>query len=269
MIPPASPETIAEMGGEWGRFSRGFRRLREARATWQILRILIVIQAIPVIWDLVFPPGYSAPDKLSQAQILLGLAKPNFLSGDFWQPFTYALIHAHWPHLFLNGAAILLLGSKIEHFAGQRTIQLVAPAAALAGGLFFLLLSPRLSADPQTLVGSSALCFAFLTLHTTLSPESKFFPFFINGKWLGIGVIISTLILSLLNPDLPTGPLARLGGHLSENYFPDLFQISHACHLGGSLAGYLAGRFLLRPRVTIQSLRRDREKREGKNMPTR
>lgn len=269
MIPPASPETLAEMGGEGGRFSRGFRHLRDARATWQILRILVIIQAVPVVWDLVFPPGYSAPDKLSQAQILLGLAKPNFLSGDFWQPLTYALIHAHWPHLLLNGAAILLLGSKIEHIAGKRTIQLVAIAAALAGGFLFLLLSPSPSPDSQRLVGSSALCFAFLTLLTTLSPDSRFFPFFVSGRSLGMGVILANLILALLNPDLPTGPLARWGAHLSENHFPGLFRIGHACHLGGSLAGYLAGRFLLRPRVSILSLRRDREKREGKSLPPR
>jgi len=269
MRPPATTETIEEIGGNKGRLSRGFRHLRDATATWQILRILIVIQAIPVIWDLVFPPGYSAPDKLSQAQILLGLAKPNFLSGDFWQPFTYALIHAHWQHLLMNSAAILLLGSKIEHIAGKKTVWVVAITAALAGGLVFLLLTHSIGADPQRLVGSSALCFAFLLLLTTLSPDSRFLPFFLSGRSLGIGVILTNIILALLNPDLPTGPLARLGGHLSENYFPDLFQISHACHLGGSLAGYLAGRFLLRPRVTIQSLRRDREKREGKNMLTR
>ncbi len=263
MVPPASPETIAEMGGAGGRFSRGFRHLRDARATWQILRILVIIQAVPVIWDLVYPPGHSAPDKLSQAQILLGLAKPNFLSGDIWQPFTYALIHADWPHLILNGAAILLLGSKLEHIAGKRTIRFVAIAAAFAGGLFFLLLSPSHGSDSQRLVGSSAICFAFLSLLTTLSPDSRFLPFFVSGRSLGMGVILANLLLALLNPDLPTGPLARLGAHLSENMFPGLFRISHACHLGGSLAGIFAGRFLLRPRVTIKSLRRAREKREG------
>ncbi len=268
MIPPASPETIAEMGGSGGRFSRGFSHLREAKATWQILRILIIVQAAPVIWDLVSPPGYSQPEKMIQAQILLGLAKPNFLSGDFWQPLTYSLIHADWPHLLLNAAAILLLGSKIEHFTGKKTIRMVALTAALAGGFLFLLLTRDTGTELSRLVGSSAIVFAFLTLLTTLSPDSIFFPFFVSGRSLGIGVILGNLILSLMNPDLPTGPLAQLGTNISENYFPGLFRIGHACHLGGSLAGYLAGRFLLRPRVTIESLRRDREKREGKNMPS-
>lgn len=263
MIPPASPETLAEMGGEGGRFSRGFRQLRDARATWQIVRILLIIQAVPVVWDLVFPPGYSQPDKLSQAQILLGLAKPNFLSGDFWQPFTYALIHVNWQHMLLNGAAIILLGSKIEHIAGKLTVRCVAVLAALAGGLLFLPLTPNSTVNPETLVGASAVCFAFLVLLTTLSPESRFLPVFLSGKSLGAGIILANLTLALLHPGLDTGPLARLGAKWGES-MPGLFQINHACHLGGSLAGYFAGRFLLRPRVTIQSLRRDREKREGK-----
>jgi membrane associated rhomboid family serine protease len=236
--------------------------LRDARATWQILRILLIIQAMPVIWDLLFPPGHSQPDKFSQAQILLGLAKPNFLSGDIWQPFTYALIHADWPHLILNGAAILLLGSKLEHITGKRTIRILAIAAALAGGFMFLALSRDTGTEPLRLVGSSAVCFAFLVLLTTLSPESRYFPFFVSGRSLGMGVILANLILALLNPDLPTGPLARLGSQLSD-LFPGLFRISHACHLGGSLVGYLAGRFMLRPRVTIEALRRERGKREG------
>lgn len=270
MVPPASPETIAEMGGSGGRFSRGFRQLREAGATWQILRILIIIQAAPVIWDLLFPAGHSQPEKVFQAHILLGLSKPNFLSGDFWQPLTYALIHADWLHLIVNGAAILLLGSKIEHITGKRTIRLVALAAAIAGGFLFLALSRDIDPEhPQRLVGSSAVCFAFLVMLTTLSPDSRFIPFFVSGRSLGIGVILANLILALLNPDLPFGSLSRIGSGLSESVSPDLFRISHACHLGGSLVGFIAGRFLLRPRVTIASLRKAREKREGKGAAPR
>lgn len=263
MVSPASPETIVQMGAPGGRFTRGFRQLRDARATWQILRILIIVQAAPWVWELVFPPDHAAPGKLSQAHAFLGLTKPYFLAGDFWQPFTYALIHADWAHLILNGAAILLLGSRIEHIAGKRTVRIVALVAALTGGLVFLPFSPGGVGAPS-LVGSSAVCFGFLVLLTTLSPESRFLPIFVSGRSLGIGVILANLILALLSPDLPTGALARFGSELSETLSPGIFRISHACHLGGSLAGFVAGRFLLRPRVTIESLRKARKKREGK-----
>jgi membrane associated rhomboid family serine protease len=229
--------------------------------------MLILIQAAPVLWDLAFPPGPSAPEKLSQATALLGLTKPYFLAGDFWQVGTYALIHGNWPHLVANAAAIVLLGCKIEHITGARTLRLVAIAAALSGGLAFILLTPHTILNAQTLVGSSAICFAFLVLLTTLSPESKVLPVFVSGKSLGVGIILANLILALLNPDLPTGPLARFGAYLSEDLFPGIFKISHACHLGGSLAGYVAGKYLLRPRVTIETLRRARERRERKAPP--
>lgn len=264
MIPPAHPDTLSAMGGSRGRFSRGFRQLREASATWQLFRILLIVQAVPVIWDLAFPPEPSAPGKLEQAQTLLGLSKPYFLAGDFWQPLTYALIHGNWTHLLLNGAAILLLGAKVEHIVGKRSFRLIALAAALAGGFLFLPFTHSGTANAQTLVGSSAVCFAFLVLLTTLSPESRFLPLFVSGKSIGIGIILANLILALLNPDLPTGPLARLGAYLSGHTFPGLFRIGHACHLGGALVGYFAGKYFLRPRVTLKSLRRAREKRESK-----
>lgn len=263
MVPPASPETLTAMGSTGGRFGRGFRQLRNAPATWQVFRVLVIIQAVPVVWNMVVPPGAAAPDKLSQAQALLGLTRPYFLAGDFWQPLTYALIHGNWQHLLLNCAAIVLLGSKIEHIAGKRTFRCVALLAVLAGGLAFLAMTPGGMINAETLVGSSSLCFAFLVLLTTLSPESRFLPFFLSGKSLGAGIILANLTLALLHPGLDTGPLARIGAKWGET-IPGLFQINHACHFGGSLAGWLAGRFLLRPRVTIQSLRKAREKREGR-----
>jgi membrane associated rhomboid family serine protease len=267
MIPPASPDTLSAMGRTSGRICRGFRQLRNAPATWQLVRTLVIIQAVPVIWNLIIPPGANSPDKLSQAQTLLGLKTSNFLAGDFWQPFTYALIHGNRLHLIVNAAAIVLLGCKIEHIVGKQTVRLVALLAALAGGLLFLLLTPYSNPDLETLVGSSAICLAFLVLLTTLAPESRFLPVFVSGKSLGIGIILANLVFTLLNPELPTGPLARFGAHLSENLFPGLFKVSHACHLGGALVGYISGKYLLRPRVTIESLRHAREKRERKTLP--
>ncbi|MGJ8634021.1 MAG: rhomboid family intramembrane serine protease [Luteolibacter sp.] len=259
MLPPAAPETIKAMGGTSGRFGRAFRQLRNAPCTWRLIRILIAIQAIPFIWDLI--NGY--PGKLAIAQQFFGLTKPHFLSGKIWQIVTHACIHGNWPHLLLNCACILTLGPKLEHIIVRRSYWLLTLYAALTGGLLFLLFTPASFGNegPQTLVGSSAICFAFLVLLTTLSPESKFLPLFLSGKSIGIAIILANLILTLLNPS--GGPLATYGKILSENGFDELFRISHACHLGGSLAGYIYGKWLLRPRVTLASLRKAREKREA------
>ena len=232
-----------------------------ARASWRIVRLLVLVQAVPWLWDKFFPAGHAQPEKLAQAQALFGLARQEVLGGSWWQPLTYALIHANGAHLALNAAAILLFGARIEHMAGKKTLLWTVMFSVLAGAIAFLLLSPG-GPGAARLVGSSAICFGLLALLTTLSPESRFAPFGLSGRSLGAGVILANLILALLDPGLPTGPVAEFGSRLSRWISPELFRVSHACHLGGSVAGWLAGRYLLRPRVTIDDLRRDRERRE-------
>lgn len=232
-----------------------------------LVRFLLIFQTIPFIWDLLWPPGDSYPGRLELAQTLLGLRRDLFLSGDFWQSLSYAFIHANWAHLAINVACILMLGSKLEHFIPKRSLWILTFLSVMAGGALFLLLTSYApmelgGPEPQTLVGSSAICFAFLVFQTTVSPESKFLPFFLSGKSIGIAIILANLTLALLNPNLPTGPLAQFGIQLSENGFENLFRVSHACHLGGSLAGYLYGKWLLRPRVSLKSLKKAREKNE-------
>lgn len=262
MIPPAHPATLSAMGSDAGRFKRGFRQLRNAPCTWQLVRILLMIQAIPVIWERVVPDS----DKLRLTQEFFGLARGKFLNGDFWEPLSYAFIHANWAHLFTNIACLILLGPKLEHIISKRSFWLVTLSSLLAGGLFFLCFSPPTlpNSAPQILVGVSAVCFGFLVLLTTLSPGSKFLPLFISGRGIGLAIIVTNLTFTLLNPDLPTGLLAAFGRKISESGYADIFQISHACHLGGSIAGFLYGKWLLRPRVTLARLQKQRAKKEAR-----
>lgn len=268
MIPPLPPEILAEMSSGSGKFKRGIQQLRNAPCSWRLARILIIIQAVPAIWDIVKPAPLGLEDKLSSAQALFGLNKVTLLLGEFWQIVTYAAIHVNWAHLLLNSAAILLLGAKIERIVEKRAFWLLSLLAVLAGGLLFLILTPANIApvDQKTLVGSSAICFAFLILLSTLSPDSKFLPLFLSGRSIGAGIILANLILSLSHPDLPTGPFAQFGAFLSEQGLADLFLVSHPCHLGGSIVGYLFGKYLLRPRITLASLKRKREKREASSV---
>ncbi len=264
MHPPASPETIAALGSDAGRLTRAFRQLKSAPCTWQLVRVLLIIQAAPVIWDLIDPSA----GKLSLAQEFLGLTQVRLFSGKVWQPFTYAVIHVNWAHLLANVACIILLGPKLEHIVLKRSFWLLCLYSALAGGLFFLLLTPVPTPGelPPTLVGASSVCFAFLVFLTTLSPGSRFLPLFLSGRTIGIAIILTNLLLALLNPDLPTAPLAEFGKQLTENGFEELFKVSHACHLGGSLVGFFYGKWLLRPRVTLKSLQQTRAKKEAKEM---
>lgn len=267
MVPPVSPDTDKAMGGNSGRMGRSLRQLRDARATWSLVRMLLLAQAIPVVWDRLHPGA----GKLFLAQRTLGLTEDRFLSGSFWQPLSYAFTHGNWPHLLANAACILLLGPKVGHIVAKRTFWQLALFSVIAGAACFMLLTPAspplLDDEHRTLVGASAICFGFLVFLTTISPESRFLPIFVSGKSLGMGVILANLILALLNPDLPTGTLAGWGKWLEQNGLDGLFQVSHACHLGGSLAGFFYGKYLLRPRVTLDSLKRARNRREAAAKP--
>ncbi|MES2981514.1 MAG: rhomboid family intramembrane serine protease [Verrucomicrobiota bacterium] len=226
------------------RLQRSFLLLRNASSTWKIIAILLAFQCY-----------FTLLDELPQKQLFFGLSWLGLSEGKFFELFTYILIHGSWTHLGLNLAAILILGSKLEYIIPKLTLELLATHAALAGGLMFLLLSP----SNQTLVGSSPICFAFLLMLLTLSPESKFLPFFLSGKTLGIAIILANFLLALLNPDLPTGPIAKLGQGL-ENRVPKLFEASHACHLGGSLVGWIYGIYMLRPRISLKTLQQRRNR---------
>lgn len=226
--------------------------------TWIVVVVLVLFHLVPTLHG-----NFFESETLARSQLLFGLDKNRFLAGDLWQPLSYALVHANWPHLALNAACIVLIGAKLEFIIGRKNLLLLTLNAALAGAAFYLLLTPGGPAA-AILVGASAIPFAYLLLTTTLSPESRFMPIPLSGKSLGIGLILSNLILSLLHPDLPTGPLAKLGQSLTQSIAPDLFVIGHSCHLGGCIAGYLAGRYLLRPRVTLASLQKAREKNNSK-----
>jgi membrane associated rhomboid family serine protease len=187
----------------------------------------------------------------------LGLSREGFLSGKIWQIVSYGFLHGGWWHVGVNAVFILVIGSRIEYIAGRARMLVALFAGILGGGVFHLLLGDGL------LVGISGACLALLLLLTTLSPESRFFPLPISGKSLGLGILLAALIFTLLNPILKLPGFAGIGELLVEQGMDSLFQLGHACHLGGGLAGWLCGRWILRPRVTLERLRRKRTRREA------
>lgn len=265
MISPASPDTCTAIGSGGGRLRRGWAQLWTAPHTWLLVFTLILAQLAPVTWDFIAPDG----NKLIWAQRIFGLTSEKFFSGNLWQPFSYAMIHANWFHLSANLACILLLGTKLEQIIQKGSFWMIWLISALAGGALFIaftaMINPAPSELPTTLVGSSAACFGFLVLLTTLSPDSRFIPLFLSGRMIGLSIILTNLILALIHPNLPTGIFADYGKQLVAYGLGDLFQVSHSCHLGGSLAGWFYGRWLLRPRVTLKSLQNARAKKEARS----
>jgi len=179
-----------------------------------------------------------------------GLSFDGFSSGKIWQLFTYGLLHGDWFHLLINLLLLWLAGRRVMEILGSGRCFLVILSGLLAGGLMHLLTGFLIlgSDQPEScLVGISGACMALLLTLTTIMPDShiRFLP--IRGGNLGIGLIIAELILWLMHPgfDLPVFSFLReQWGALAGD---GSYQISHACHLGGAVTGWLLARRLLTP----------------------
>lgn len=187
-----------------------------------------------------------------------GLRRADFFSGKLWQIGSYGLLHGDWWHVGLNGFLVLMIGARIEHMAGSAVMLRVTVAGVVSGGLFHLLLGHGL------LIGLSGGCMGLVLMLATLSPQSRMMPLPLSAKNLGVGILLAALILALINPALNIPVFSRVGRAVESCGLGAWFQIGHACHFGGALAGFLYGRWILRPRVTLETLRRERARREAK-----
>lgn len=241
--------SLSSSTGPFAGAGRNIRQILRSPVSWVFVGVILVIQMVVTLGG--------GPDAWVPLFLNFGLSRDGFLSGKIWQMVSYGFLHGGWGHVGLNAVFLLVIGSRIEHIGGRVTMLVALFAGILGGGLGHLLLGSGL------LVGISGACFALLLLLTTLSPESRMFPLPVSGRNLGIGVLLTALLLTLVNPTFKLPGFSGIGEILIEQGLDSLFQISHACHLGGGLAGWLYGRWILRPRVTLDRLRRERARREA------
>lgn len=235
-------------GGLFSNAGRNLHRILHSPVSWGWAIAIMAIQA--------WASWQGGPEVLGGCFENLGLSRDGFSSGKIWQILSYGLLHGTWWHAGVNALFVLVIGSRIEHVAGRAAMMWVMVAGLLGGGAGHLLLGSGL------LVGLSGACLALLLLMVTLSPQSRMLPLPVSGKILGMGILVAALALALINPQLEVPGLSAVGMTLVDHGLGGWFQIGHACHFGGGLAGWLCGRWILRPRVTLESLRRDRARRE-------
>lgn len=241
-------------GVYWSEVKQRLRSVLEARASWVVVLVIVAIQILVSVAG-----GHEALPGLFTT---MGLSREGMAEGKIWQPVTYGLLHGGFLHVTINSLCILLVGSRVEYALGKGLILKTVLAGVVGGAIGHLMLD-----DSGPLVGISGGCVSLLILLTTLSPDSKVWPIPVSARSLGIGVMTVELVLALmdLNVHLPVistlrDELERLG--LSTHGY----SVGHACHFGGGFAGFLMGLWLLRPRVTIAALRRERERREAKKI---
>lgn len=247
---------MTSVGGSFSNTGHHLRQLARSQATWcWVLGILAIECVVTAVGGQDRQPAWSW-------FTTFGLSREGVFSGKIWQIISYGFLHGGWWHLAINGGFLLLMGSRIEHMAGRPALA-KALLFGVAGGAFaHLLLAPG-GADAPLLVGLSGGCLSLLLLLVTLSPQSRMMPLPVSGRNLGLGILSAELALALVNPALGIPGLSHLGLALEALGMGGLFEMGHACHFGGGVAGWLFGRWLLRPRISLTSLRRDRERREA------
>lgn len=242
--------------GPFANAIRNFKQLRHSPGSWTWVAVIVGIELLIVC--------LGGPEKQPARSWYewLGLNREGFLSGKIWQVFTYGLLHGGWWHALLNALCILLVGSRIEHMTGTPAMVKTTVFGILGGGIGHLLLAPG-GPRAALLVGISGGVMALFLMLTTLSPQSRMMPLWLSGRSLGAGILAVALALVLIHPDLSLPGFSTVGMALRRAGWGMIFDMGHACHFGGGLAGWLYGRWLLRPRITLERLRRDRQRREA------
>jgi membrane associated rhomboid family serine protease len=246
-------------GGLFGNAADNLRQICKSPGSWSIVGLILVVHLLVTL--------LGGPDR-QPARLLyetFGLNREGIVAGEFWKIVSYALLHGSWSHVSLNALFVLLVGSRIEHMVGQRIMRLTAFVGVLGGAFGHLLLAPGELGSPF-LVGLSGACLALLLMLTTLSPQSRMMPLPVSGKSLGLGILITALMLALIHPALNLPGFSNIGKTLVARGMGWWFEMGHACHFGGGMAGWLYGRWLLRPRITLNRLRADRKRREANEM---
>ena len=178
-----------------------------------------------------------------------GLSWGGITHGKVWQLLSYALLHGDWVHLVINLFILCFAGGRVLQMLGQRKSLEIITAGVLVGGLLDLLSGLLLVTGYREsyLVGISGACFALLLAMATLSAHTRlrFIP--VSGKNLGLGLVIGEALLWLMHPDFGLPVLSLLGEQMVAWGGAELFEISHACHLGGALAGWCLARRVLTP----------------------
>jgi membrane associated rhomboid family serine protease len=229
------------------------RELFNARLSWITVLVLLLIYFFTV------KCGENNTVALYEK---FGLTKEGLIQGRLWQLFSYAFLHGSWSHVISNSVLILMMGSRVEWILGSRVFLKIVTLGVISGGIFHLLLNSR---DVGVLVGFSAACMSLLTAFTTLSPDSKMMFLPVTGKNMGRGILISSILLALMNPSLRLPIFSTAGIWLSQIAGDNFFQIGHACHFGGGVAGYLVAKWVLRIPETSVTLKEKRSRNKKRS----
>jgi membrane associated rhomboid family serine protease len=183
----------------------------------------------------------------------LGLVPSGVVPGlRLWQPVTYLFLHGGIGHLFINMFMVWMFGRNLEEVWGQRRFLNYFFLCGVGAGLitvvvkFVPLLWGHAPSDIPT-IGASGAIFGILIANAVLFPDRQIWIlFFLVSIPMRVFVAVMCLIEFI----------STLGAS-GDN-------VSHLCHLGGMLVGWLylrRGSFLFRVRNEVADWRYQRNRK--------
>ena len=159
-----------------------------------------------------------------------GLAPSGLVSGFLWQPFTYLFLHGGFLHIFFNLLYLAMFGAALEHTWGSRRFYVYFFTCGIAAGLtdvivrsllvFWHFESPGLLARPT--IGASGAIYGVLLAVAVLMPHRQVWVFPLP---ITVSMRIFVIVMGALEFFSTIGATGD--------------DVSHVCHLGGMLAGYI------------------------------
>ena len=147
-------------------------------------------------------------------QDFLGLSGAGVAAGNYWQFFSFIILHSNPFHALANGLVLLLAGRELEPILGKRRFVGLFVLGTLLGGFVHWLVLPDVP-----LLGMSAGVVAVLVAFTTTLPELEvtlnlFFvlPVRLHAKHLAAALVIVCSIMWYGDTWREIGPVAMLVG---------------------------------------------------------
>ncbi len=185
--------------------------------------------------------------------LYFGLVPRQVIHGFIWQPFTYIFLHAGILHVLLNLLFLAMFGADLEHTWGSRKFYvyffLCGVGAGLVTVLVKVLMDPRgVGTSTFPTIGASGAIYGVLLACAVTMPHRQVWVF-------PLPVTVSMRIFVIV-----MGAIEFFGtiGETGDN-------VSHVCHLGGMLVGYIylrRGSFLYNYRNYFSDWKRRRLKKK-------
>jgi len=160
----------------------------------------------------------------------LGVSPAGIVAGHIWQPVTYLFLHADFMHILFNLLYLVMFGASLEHTWGAKRFYTYFFICGISAGLIDVLVRTLMvvwaHSDRSLLaiptIGASGAIYGVLLAVAVIMPHRQVWVF-------PLPVTISMRILVIV---LGAIEFFSTFGATGDN-------VSHVCHLGGMLAGYI------------------------------